>query len=333
MPITLDGNGIIKNINFQHPSASATNLTLNADGSIGNVAISNIPGRNKIINGNFSIWQRGTSFATGTYTADRWKVFNVTSASRSTDVPSNQGFLYSLAFANTSATFPLIDQYVESVNSVDLVGKQVTLSFWAKNVSGTATIYIELFAPTTVDTFPSSNYIGGTPYNFGVPSSNWTKYIFTTNILPSTVANGLQVRIVRANESAASTLITGVQLESGTVATPFDFKSYSDQLRECQRYCFVLKAYGASGVARSATSGTVWANLPVTMRTAPSPPAIGSGTWNFVEAWVGAFTASNLVDDGGSVNQIALSFSGASGRTTGAAIRYTGSDLIYTAEL
>lgn len=191
--------------------------------------------KNRIINGAMGIWQRGTSgFSSGAYCADRWIGLNTTTVAQSSDTPSS-AFYFSLEFANTSATFPLALQRIESVNAQDLVGQQVTLSFWAKNVSGSAILYCELNYPNAKDNFSSITAIQSLTASAS-PSSSWTFYTLTFNALPSQVANGLEVRIVRNNASAASTRITGVQLERGVVATAFDFRPYGTELIMCQRY-------------------------------------------------------------------------------------------------
>ena len=88
------------------------------------------------INGDLSVWQRGTGPVTtdGAYLADRYQTYNTTSQSRSTDVPVGMGFPYSLSFQNTSTGYPLIQHKLEAADSIKLVGKRLTLSFWAKNV-------------------------------------------------------------------------------------------------------------------------------------------------------------------------------------------------------
>lgn len=107
--------------------------------------------KNAIINGDFNIWQRGTSFAaiaSGTYHADRWTYVNngtaaVHTVSRSTDVPSvaaaGRLFNYSLLVDCTTADAAVaasdrvqITHKVEGYNWLPLAQRAVVISFWVK---------------------------------------------------------------------------------------------------------------------------------------------------------------------------------------------------------
>ena len=75
--------------------------------------------------------------------------------------------------------------------------------------------------------------------------------------------------------SGATFYITGVQLEVGTIATPYECQIYSDQLAQCQRYYVTAGSGGAGGwpSAILASLGVVW---PVTMRTTPTLSITGT---------------------------------------------------------
>ena len=103
--------------------------------------------KNHIINGNFNIWQRGTSFTAAEYTTDRFEKQAVGShgstVTRSTLVPtlaeSNTKSNYSLRTDITTAQPSLgINDYliyfhaIEGYDYVNIDGKTVTLSFWVK---------------------------------------------------------------------------------------------------------------------------------------------------------------------------------------------------------
>jgi hypothetical protein len=61
---------------------------------------------------------------------------------------------------------------------------------------------------------------------------------------------------------------TGVQLEYGRVATPFEFKSFTTELLQCQRYYATLYAYQGLTGSGAELSGTIYGS--VQMRTAPT---------------------------------------------------------------
>ena len=77
-------------------------------------------------------------------------------------------------------------------------------------------------------------------------------------------------------ENASATFyITGVQLEVGEQATPFEHRSYGDTLRRCQRYCFQSEtptAYALHGLGQvfDSDSSDIVVHFPVTMRAKPS---------------------------------------------------------------
>ena len=78
-----------------------------------------------------------------------------------------------------------------------------------------------------------------------------------------------------ATTAGATFDITGVQLEVGSVATPFEHRSYGDELRRCQRYYQRIESDGNSdpigiGYNEGTTEAKVMIDFPVTMRAAPS---------------------------------------------------------------
>lgn len=234
--------------------------------------------RNRIINGGMGIWQRGTSgFTTlGNYSADRWFVnagTSLSAVSRSTDVPA--GFQFSISVAGTNVA--QLVQRIESLNSFDLVGQSVTISFWAKQTSGAGSnsLFLQLLHPNSTDNYAGVTQIGGNVFFTG--TSGWVQYSTTFNNLPTGSANGLQVIIGANTAGAATILFTGVQLEAGSVATPFERRDYGRELIMCQRYYVRLGSDGApfatwgTGVVNASTviQGCSL-RLPVTMRTQPT---------------------------------------------------------------
>lgn len=235
--------------------------------------------RNRVINGNFQYWQRGTTTSTtGTYLADRWIATNISQQNRSTDSPL-AALPYSLEFGNTTATYPFIAQRLEPEIAASLVSSDLTLSFWAKNTSGNATLYVELAYPQTTSVYTSTmiNAIGGSislssPVLANPPTvSSWGYYVYTwsSSLLTTAFAQGLEVRIVRDNSTPATTRVTGIQLESGGAATPFELLPLSAQIHLCNRYFYKKNSDLQTFMLR--TDGIRWCTvyLPVEMRATP----------------------------------------------------------------
>ncbi len=119
-----------------------------AAGAMANIGL--FSNKNAIINGDFNIWQRGSSFVSVTdqqYSADRWIYGKsgtmVHDISRSVDVPTlaqaGRGFNYSLLIDcqtidnSISATdFCVVEQRIEGYNFLPIAQKPLTLSFWVK---------------------------------------------------------------------------------------------------------------------------------------------------------------------------------------------------------
>lgn len=248
--------------------------------------------KNRIINGAMSFWQRGTSFTNPTttnfYTADRWGVnrnSDVAGAtvSRSTDVPA--GFQYSLRLQRTAGNTSTAGIYLfnsnETVNTLDLAGQQVTLSFWVKagaNYSG-GTLTVNANWGTGTDQRVYA-YTGSTTFISAAQAitTTWTRYSFTGTVGASSTEVGFIVFYDPTGTAGAddSIYITGVQLEKGSTATSFDYRPYGTELSLCQRYYYRVQAIGAgtklteTGYAVSTTQAFMKNPFQVRMRSAPS---------------------------------------------------------------
>jgi hypothetical protein len=215
--------------------------------------------RNRFINGDMRVWQRGTSFSsigTSTYSADRW-VSNyggtAPTFSRSTDAPT--GFQYSLSLAGSSTSYHGINQRIESLNTADLSGQTVTLSFYAKLSSGTAAGGLNISASyaNSVDNFGSTTEFDGTNITSTIAGS-WTRYTKTFTVPATAATNGFHVVVFCPGATQTFTLLlTGLQLERGSVATPFEFRPISMELSLCQRY--YEKSYNIATTPGTATFG------------------------------------------------------------------------------
>jgi hypothetical protein len=289
------------------------------DASLWNVGYGQA-GKNKVINGNFGIWQRGTSFtiASGSaYTADRFQVSSgsggTVAATRQTftagqtDVPNAIYFLQ-LAYSVSGTDAVLIDHRVEDVNT--FAGQSVTFSFYAKVSSGTKSI-----TPRFVQDFGS----GGsatvvTSLTAQTLTTSWQRFTITSTV-PSvsgkTIGTSSYLRLdLLASPSGTLTYsLANVQLEAGSTATAFQTATGTIQgeLAACQRYYYSHVSGDAKSIANSAyyASNQVYGTLqfPVTMRVAPTA-VFATGTDYYSNAAAGtsdllnSFTADRLSTNG-----------------------------------
>jgi hypothetical protein len=232
-----------------------------------------IVGRNKIINGDMSIWQRGTSPTTA-YTADRW-LKDGGSVTRSTNAPT--GFAYSLQIANAGGN-PAIRQGIE-LPGVGLagpfaVGTTWTISCYAR-VSTVVTSQLTLFAcfNNGVNSGVSVQLVNS---SVGIPTTTWQRFstTFTINSSPAGTDNCLMFVPYLANGAYAGNFnITGLQIEQGSVATPYHNATPNQQteLAACQRY-YIEGGADVTWCGNTTNGSSYFATtyLPVVMRVAPT---------------------------------------------------------------
>jgi hypothetical protein len=206
---------------------------------------------NYIINGAFDIWQRGIGPTTGdVYVADRWKAQIASqTVQRSTDTPV--GFKYSAIISRSAGTINYIVQKIESDTSALLVGKTITVSFWAKNAGTDESLEAQLYYADSTDNFTTTTIFGSPVVVTSSFETSWTRYSATFENLSSSIANGIQLQIVGktvASTDGHSFYLTGVQLEEGTVATPFrrNQPNIQAELAACQRYYYRRTSKGAN---------------------------------------------------------------------------------------
>jgi len=237
----------------------------------------NLGMRNRIINGNMAINQRGvTSGITTGYFVDRWTLSGCsTSATLTSNLPT--GFNSGISISATSGN-PIAIQKIEAKNCGDLSGRNVTLSFYAKNISNATILYASLGYPTsTPDDFNVTTTIS--ERNLGTLTSDWVRYTYTWTNLPSGAVNGLALNLLCAGSGTFSMGITGVQLEVGNAPTPFEFRHHTTELHLCYRY---YEAHTSGGVVVTSSINPIYpfASYQVTKRATPTivlTPVAGSG--------------------------------------------------------
>jgi len=226
--------------NLSGTNLSGTNLTGTNVTATGDIKGSSFNGgqlggrRNLIINGAMEVWQRGTSLSSvGNYAADRFTSAGGASASRDSDAPS--GFTYS-----TKLTYSAADMLLTQPIELPATGKQgqfvagsvVTLSYYAKVDTGTEDIYAVInFRDTKFTGTNQASFSGATAATW---TTTWTRYTHSYTVPTINPTNILA--LVEIGGIGQTAYITGVQLEAGETATPFEYRSYGEELALCQRY-------------------------------------------------------------------------------------------------
>ena len=219
--------------------ASVANSTLTTT----KLATPNLGRRNIIINGAIQVSQRGSyttavSVADTTYYQDRWtSVVNngvaATIQTKSTDQPNGQigNCIRVITSAGSSAAQCCVDQRIE--NPQWLAGRTLTFSVWMKSNTNKAGISHY----NNQDTFVApTNHTGG---------GAWEKLILTHTV-NSTAPTDFRLRL---GMSQSGNTVVGVgdyfevteaQVEVNPEATPFEHRSYGEELALCQRYYEVI---------------------------------------------------------------------------------------------
>ena len=234
----------------------------------------------------------------------------IVDASQSTDVPSGEGFSKSLKIDVTTADSSvaasdfahvrtrLEGQDLQQLRKGTNSAKSLTLSFWVKSAK-TGTHIVELydldntrqvsksysitsantwqnvtlqFPADTSGAFDDDNaaslqvawwLLAGSDFSSGTLNTSWAS---------STDANRIVGQVNVMDDAANNFYITGVQLELGEQATPFEHRSYGDELARCQR--FYGKYYLHKGSEYMTHGGNISLSsnfsFPTTMRATPS---------------------------------------------------------------
>jgi hypothetical protein len=292
--ITAPGNLILTG------SLTANGLAYPTDGPLSN--------RNLIINGAMQVAQRGTSFTGLTsgnnYSADRF-IFSLTSSgtatlTQSADAPVGFKNSFKIEFTAAAASptehkieYRFEGQDVQQLEWGTANAKGITLSFYIKsNKTGNTQFALQnsandrsYIAPFTIDA--ANTWERKTIYVPGDTSGTWLtgndiglriRWGFYEASRQSSTVNAWQSGLYQTRSDSpinfADTigntfLLSGVQLEVGSVATPFEHRSYGQELSLCQRYFVSMNVTGFHWQAATTTRANGTIVLPSVMRSSP----------------------------------------------------------------
>jgi hypothetical protein len=309
---------------------------------------------NFIINGAFEINQR--NYSSGAvdlaYTVDRWRWLafdgTITNSLESftpgsgpaSDIEARR-FLRTTSSGQTAADAEL--RWEQSIEDVTLLaGKTLTVSFYAKVASGTPSVAVNLTQNFGTGGSPSSAVLNAAVQKIVLTGSTaWTRYSATVTMpsitgktlgtSPNTSFSSLSLWFSAGSDENSRTDslgiqsntfdIWGVQVETGTVATPFrrNANSLQGELAACQRYYqrhTVTSAFApvtGHGAARNTTSGFFMFPSKVTFRVPPTSVEFSTLAFDDGASALQAVTSISLPH--GSQDVVALQVAAASGLT------------------
>ncbi len=286
----------------------------NADAAIG----LRLLGKNRLINGNFDIYQRGnpgTITNTAAYTADRWICSSAGAGATSNwglggttpgEIPDSTRFLGFNVVAGVTSAW--VGQWIEGVHT--FAGGKATVSFWMR--SGVAGKKVGLLIQQHFG-IGGSTMVEVQASSVITLTTNFTKYTVTFDV-PSIAGksvggnNALLLTFFYADDR--STMFGGqligqtglfelaqVQMERGDKATDFDWRPVGDELLLCQRYFSKSYAFATKPGTGNADPGRISTGIqisganspsftahpvrfPVTMRVAPAVTVYGAVSGN-----------------------------------------------------
>ena len=276
--------------------------------------------------------------------------------SQSSTAPTDQGFGNSLKMDCTAADtslgaddFLVVQQVTEAQNLQYLKygtssAESITMSFWVRsNKTGTYSIWLFAddnsktisapytissadtwekktitFAGDTASSITNDNGQGIRVYFVLAAGSNWTSGTTPTTWQSDSKSIRAPEQTVNLADSTSNEwYVTGIQIEAGSQATPFEHRSLGEELALCQRYFHKQggSAYYNIATITNYTTGAMLGTVrhPVEMRAAPS--VTKSGNWGLLGGDTTVNQTAVSSDSNGKVSEIG--FSGGSGGTSG----------------
>jgi len=239
--------------------------------------------KNRFINGQMQVAQRGTSVAAGTTvpttaptypSLDRWYAYSIggatgTLVAQIAGTGANRNNLQVTGLASVTAVG--VGQRIEQLNSYDLAGSTCTLSVNMSNSLLTTVTWTASYA-TSADTWSAKTTISTGTFTVTSSLVNYSAQI----IVPAAATTGIEILFTVGAQISGTWVIGNAQLEkSSTVSTTFDYRPYGTELALCQRYYYRTNGTAnlprlAAGFSVSTTVADFVFSLPVTMRTIPA---------------------------------------------------------------
>jgi len=288
-----------------------TLLTAISGGTLGSFGF-----RNRIYNGDFSVVQRATSMAlttSRTYgSVDRFAFIQETSANgiAAQTTVTSQPFRFALKLGRNAAavTTGVISgwQALPTTDSITLRGKQVTLSFYAKagtNYSATSSlmscaIYSGEGTNESVTTMGSWTNSATVVSAQKTLTTSWQQFSITGTVSATATQLGIYLAYTPVGTAGAddNMYISMVQLEEGSEATPYEFKTPTLERSLCQLFWEPSNSNDSIFSGNVTSAGNYYSNVgfKVTKRIAPTVVLTNISNTNFTSS-----VGTTVIDVGG----------------------------------
>lgn len=301
------GSAALDQIETSGNLAITGNTTVTGILSAANLSAANMSGQNRIINGAMVVDQRNagasrtiTAGAALAYTVDRWYAYSTGANVTGQRVAGIGGNLFAYRFTGAASVTAIgFGQRIEAANSADLAGTTATLSVELANTLLSTVTWTAFYANTT-DTFGTLASPSRTQIATGTFNVNSTLTRYSTQIaIPSAATTGIEIVFTVGAQTSGTWTIDNVQLEPGTVVTPFERRLVGQELALCQRYYFrttpgANNRFGA-GLWSTTNTAKIMVQFPVQMRIAPTALDQSGTAGDYYVQYVASANISNSV--------------------------------------
>lgn len=263
-----------------------TRASKSGDTFTGDIIVPSINGgplsgaRNRIINGAMAVERRSngpaqtfTAGAALAYSVDRWYGYSTGANVTGQRVQGASAGQFRYRFTGAASVTAIgFGQRIERLNSADLAGTTARLSVDLANSLLTSVTWTAFYANTD-DAFGTLASPTRTQIATGTFTVTSTVTRYSTQIsIPGAATTGIEIVFTVGAQTSGTWTIGDVQLEPGTVATPFERRSYGQELALCQRYFSEADGeykYDGTLGGTNVSTGHMW-YAPQTLRTTPT---------------------------------------------------------------
>ena len=290
---SIDIRGMLDELN--KPSGIAGNAMLAAETPQEQFNLIGAGRKNLIINGGFQVSQRGdyksgaVAAVNNAYCIDRWNTWLVSvTATQQLQTATINGVLKNTFKITSTGTAAGAIGFAQRIETQDFpIGGNITVSCWMKSNNAFARLRQNNVANTDSNSITHS---GGGNWEF----MSWT--LDTTGTAPNHSSINFGAICYDAGNVAINTgdyiEVADFQLEIGSVATPFEHRSYGEELALCQRFYQKVgngSAYTAFGIFNAETTGAATCAYVYSQEMRAAPSVSKGGAWQF---FTGGITSS-----------------------------------------